>query len=176
MITEIATIAGKFVKKSQGLRERYRGELERLGGLERYPLAVEIARVTQDQQEQVSFTAQVQKEVIEAWADADYDEMGVDRITADTELGFTTTILLLADLHTETEKRKAKAKERLEATWGEDWEDAVGDLMPPWPAEEFLRGLAVFSERYADWAVTKNILQDRIKQRLAAKKARKFPG
>jgi len=99
--------------------------------------------------------------------------MWVDHTTADTELGFTTTLLLLADLHTETEKRKARAKERLEATWGENWEDEVGDLMPPWPVEEFLRGLAVFSEKHVDWAVAKTILQDRIKQQLAAKKTRK---
>jgi len=101
--------------------------------------------------------------------------MGVDRTTADTELGFTTTLLSLADLHAETEKRKARAKERLKATWGENWEEEVGDLMPPWPAEEFLRRLAVFSEKQVDWAVAKTILQDRIRQRLAAKKTQKVP-
>jgi len=47
----------------------------------------------QEPAEQTSFAAQVQKEVIEAWADADYAEMEVDRATADTELGFTMTIL-----------------------------------------------------------------------------------
>ena len=175
MSTELANITGKLVRKSQGLRERYRGELEKLGGPERYALAVEISRLTQDQQEQISFAAQVQKEVIEAWTDEDYDDMGVDRLTADTELGFSTMILPLAELHTKTETRKAKAKERLEATWGEDWEDLVGDLMPPWPAEEFLRGLAVFSEKHANWAEAKNILRDRINKRLAAKKTRKVP-
>jgi len=91
--------------------------------------------------------------------------MEVDCTTTDTELGFTTTLLPLADLHAETEKRKARAKERLEATWGENWEDELGDLMPPWPAEEFLRGLAVFSEKHVDWAVAKTILQDRINVR-----------
>jgi len=150
MNTEVAIVTGKLIKRSQGLRERYQSELGKLSGPEKYALAVEVARLTQEQQEQISFAAQVQKEVIEAWTDADYADMGVDRTTADTELGFTTTLLPLADLHAETEKRKARAKERLEATWGENWEDEVGDLMPPWPAEEFLRGLAVFSEKHVD--------------------------
>jgi len=131
MNTEVAIVAGKLIKRSQGLRERYQSELGKLSGSEKYALAVEVARLTQEQQEQISFAAQVQKEVIEAWTDANYADMGVDRTTANTELGFTTTLLPLADLHAETEKRKARAKKRLEATWGENWEEEVGDLMPP---------------------------------------------
>jgi len=73
--------------------------------------------------------------VIQAWTDVDYADMGVDHTTADNGLGFTTTLLLLADLNAETEKRKARAKERLKVTWGKNWEDKVGDLMPPWPAK-----------------------------------------
>jgi len=72
MSTELTNIAGKLVRKSKGLRERYRAELEKLGGLEKYALVVEISRLTQDQQEQISFGTQVQKEVIEAWTDEDY--------------------------------------------------------------------------------------------------------
>ena len=173
--TELANIAGKLIRKSQGLRQRYRKELEKLGRLERYALAVDISKLTQDQQEQISFAAQVQKDVIEAWTDEDYNEMGVDRLTADTELGFSTMILLLAELHTKTETRKVKAKESLEATWGKDWEDMVGDLMPSWPAEEFLQGLAVFFEKHANWAEAKNILRDRISKQLATKTTRKVP-
>jgi len=175
MSTGVATIAGRLVKKSQGLRERYREELERLEGPERYELAVELAYLIQERSEQDMFMAQVQKEVVEGWSDDDYAEMGVDRNTADTELGFTTMVLPLADLHSESEKRKTKARERLEATWGEDWEDSVGDLMPPWPAEEFLRCLAVFSEANTNWSAAEVILQDRIRERLAAKKTKKVP-
>ena len=47
--------------------------------------------------------------------------------------------------------------------------------MPPWPAEEFLRRLVVFSEKQVDWAVAKTILQDRIRQRLVTKKTKKVP-
>jgi len=173
MSTELANIAGKLVRNSQGLRGRYRRELKKLARPERYALAVEISRRTQDQQEQISFATQVQNEVIEACTDEDRDDIGVDRLTADTELGFSTMISPQADLHTKTEMKKSKAKERLEATCAEDWEDLVGDLMPSWPAEAFLRGLAVFSEKHANWAKAKNILQDRISKRLATKKTRK---
>jgi len=41
--------------------------------------------------------------------------------------------------------------------------------------EEFLRRLAVFSEKQVDWVVAKTILQDRIRQWLAAKKTKKVP-
>ncbi|KAF8426529.1 hypothetical protein BGX38DRAFT_1278928 [Terfezia claveryi] len=173
MSTEIVNIAGKLVKRSQGLRERYRNELAKLDGPERWELALEVARLTQEQTEQISFAAQVQKEVIEAWTDEDYAAMQVDRVTADAKLGFTSIILPLADIHSESERRKGKAKDRLEATWGAQWEDQVGDLMPPWPAEEFLRELAVFSEKQVDWAAAKLILEARVKERLAAKKTKK---
>ncbi|KAF8415940.1 hypothetical protein EV426DRAFT_709982 [Tirmania nivea] len=146
MCTEIITIAGKLVKQSQGLRERYREELEKLDGPNKWELALEIAWLTQEKAEIISFAAQVQKEVIESWTDEDYTDMKVDRVTANAKLGFYTTILPLADIYTESERRKERAKERLEATWGDNWEDLIGGLMPPWPAEEFLWELAVFSE------------------------------
>ena len=111
MSTQIATIAGKVIKKSQRLRERYREELDKLMGKEKYELAVEVARLTQEQAEQVSFAAQVQKEMIENWTDSDYAEMEVDKDIADTELGFTSIILPMAKV--ESEWRKAKAKDRL---------------------------------------------------------------
>jgi len=149
--------------------------MDKREGKEKYELAVEVAHLTQEQAEQVSFAALVQKEVIEGWTDADYVDMEVDRAVAQTELGFTTTILPLVDIHTESERRKSKAKERLEASWGEGWEDLVGDLMPLWPAEDFLKSLAVFSENYTEWAVAEELLEMRIVERLAVKKTKKVP-
>jgi len=149
--------------------------MDKREGKEKYELAVEVARLTPEQAEQVSFAGLVQKEVIEGWTDADYIHMEVDRAVAETELGFTMTILPLADIHTESERRKSKAKERLEASWGEGWEDLVGDLMPPWPAEEFLRRPAVFSENHAEWAAAEELLEKRIAERLGAKKTKKVP-
>jgi len=105
-------------------------EMDKLEGNEKYELGVEVAWLTKEQGEQVSFLALVQKEVIEGWIDADYADREVDRAIAQTEVGFTTTILPLADIHMESEGRKSKAKERLEASWGEVCEDLVGDLMP----------------------------------------------
>ena len=119
MSTEIATIARKVVGRSQGLRERYQAELEKLNARERYLLAVEIGQMTQEKTEQMSFIAQVQKEVIENWADDDLVEMQVDRATAYAQTGFITTILPMASIYTESELRKGSSKSRLEATWGE---------------------------------------------------------
>jgi len=61
MNTEVAIVAGKLIKRSQGLRERYQSELGKLNGPEKYALAIEVARLTQEQQEQISFAVQVQK-------------------------------------------------------------------------------------------------------------------
>jgi len=175
MTTAIANTAIKIIKKSQGLRERYLAELDKREGKEKYELAVEVARLTQEQAEQVSLAALVQKEVIEGWTDADYTDMEVDRAIVQTELGLPTTILPLADIHTESEGRKSKPKERLEASWGEGWEDLVGDLKPPWPAEEFIRSLAVFLENHREWAAAEELLEKRIAKRLAGKKTKKVP-
>jgi len=175
MTTAIANTAIKIINKSQGLRERYLAEMDKRVGKEKYELPVKVARLTQEQAEQVSFVALVQKEVIEDWTDADYADMEDDRAVAQTELGFITTILPLADIHTESDRRKSKAKERLEASWCEGWDYLVGDLMPPWPAEEFLRSLAVFSENHVEWAAAEELLEKRIAERLAAKKTKKVP-
>jgi len=47
--------------------------------------------------------------------------------------------------------------------------------MPQWPAEEFLRSLAVFSENHAEWAAAEEILENKIEERIAAKKTKKVP-
>jgi len=47
--------------------------------------------------------------------------------------------------------------------------------MPPWPAEDFLRSLAVFSKNHAEWAAAEELLEKRIAERLAAKKTKKVP-
>ena len=150
-------------------------QMDKREGKEKYKLAVEIARLTQKQEEQISFAALVHKEVIEGWTDTDYADIEVDRAVAQTELGFTTTILPLADIHTESEGRKSKEKDRLGASWSEGQEDLVGDLMPLWPAEEFLRSLVVFSEKHAKWAAAEKLLGKRIAERLVAKKTKKVP-
>ncbi|KAF8432613.1 hypothetical protein BGX38DRAFT_1146359 [Terfezia claveryi] len=70
--TKIVNITGKLVKRSQGLQKRYSDELSKLDRPKRWELALEVARLTQEQTEQISFVAQVQKEVIEAWTDEEY--------------------------------------------------------------------------------------------------------
>jgi len=94
MTIAIANTASKVIKKSKGLRERYLAEMDKREGKEKYKLAMEVARLTQEQAEQVSFPALVQKEVIEGWTDPDYADMEVDRAVAQTELGFVAGALL----------------------------------------------------------------------------------
>ena len=50
----------------------------------------------------------------------------------------------------------------------------MGGLMPPWPAEEFLRSLAVFSESNPEWESAEGILRPRIADRKAAPNTKKY--
>ena len=65
MPRELYTIAGNLVKRGQGLRESYQAELDKLGAKARYELALEVAQLTQEQNEKIAFATQVQKEVID---------------------------------------------------------------------------------------------------------------
>jgi len=49
MNTEVAIVTRKLIKRSQELKERYQSELGKLSGPEKYALAVEVARLTQEQ-------------------------------------------------------------------------------------------------------------------------------
>ena len=84
----------------------------------------------------------------------------------ETDLHFSTAILPLANLHLTSEQRKNGSRLRLEKSWGDNWETAMRGLLPPWPAESFLRELAVFSEQ-SPWAEAKLIFKERIKDRIA---------
>jgi len=50
----------------------------------------------------------------------------------------------------------------------------LGELLPPWPAEEFLRELARFAERNKMWVEVKLLMESNIAQRLAAKSTKKY--
>jgi len=83
MTTAIANTASKIIKMSQGLRERYLAEMDKREGKKKSELAVEVGRLTQEQEEQVSFAALIQKEVIEGWTGAD-SQGGCINYIADT--------------------------------------------------------------------------------------------
>lgn len=92
----------------------------------------------------------MQRGIIEAWTIADYVEMGVERAFTERHLLFTSRILPLADDYPRYEAQTRSACERIMATWGEDWEEQLGDLLPGFPTETFLRGLAVYVEEILD--------------------------
>jgi len=47
-------------------------------------------------------------------------------------------------------------------------------MLPPWPAEEFLRELVRFAEKNTTWAEDKSIMEAKIAKRLAAKRTKKY--
>jgi len=135
---------------------------------------MEVARITQEQAEKVALAAQIVKEWVEAWTDEDLKEMGASRKAVETDLAFSTTIIPLSQYYTQSERRKRNAKARIEEAWGVNWEDKLGEMLPPWPAEEFLRELARFAERNKAWDVAKALMENNIAERLAVRRAKKY--
>jgi len=100
--------------------------------------------------------------------------MEATREAVETDLAYSTTIITLSEFHSASERRKAFKKARIEQAWGNDWEEKLGELLPPWPAEEFLRELARFAKRNKTWVEAKVLMESNIAQRLAAKSTKKY--
>ena len=169
----VAQITKNGLLKPENLEKQYRKALQGLEGPARWALVKEVANLTLQHHEWTALSAHVLKGIIDGWSDDDYREMGVGRVEADAELFFTARLLPLADCHTENERRKESARRRIANAWGEVWEDEMKEMLPAWPAETFLRDLAVFAEKNP-WQETKQYLSNQIVERIARPKTRKY--
>jgi hypothetical protein len=170
---EVARIAKKVLLKPEGLEKRCRQELQNLEGPARWELVKEVARATLLHHEWTALSASVLKSIMDAWTDEEYKEMGVGRAEADADLFFTAKLIPLADSHSENQRRKEAAKQRIADVWGEDWEDEMGVMLPSWPAETFLRDLAVYAEKNP-WKEAELYLKGQIQKRIAKPRTRKY--
>jgi len=50
----------------------------------------------------------------------------------------------------------------------------LAEILPPWPAGEFLRELARFAEKNSTWGEAKSTMEAKIAERLAAKRTKKY--
>jgi len=100
--------------------------------------------------------------------------MGTSWEAVETGLAFSTTTIPLSQYYTELERRKWNSKARLEEAWGVNWEDKLGEVLPLWPAEEFLQELARFAERNRAWDAAKTLMEKNIAEWLAAKRMKKY--
>ena len=160
----LADIARGIVAKSQGLKQRFLEALDKLRPKERWELMKEVSRAIALTKEKVDFAAYVQKEVVDKWSDEEREEMGINLQDVETDLQYSTVMVPAAEAHMVTERRKAETRRRLVKAWGEDWEEKMGDLMPSWPAAEFLRHLAVYAEKHT-WEESLPFFEARIKER-----------
>jgi len=127
---------------------------------------MEVAKITPEQAEKVALAAQIVKEWVEGWTDEDLAGMEASREAVETDLAFSTTIIPLSQYHLESERRKGDAQTRIEEAWGANWEDKLGEMLPPWPEGEFLRELARFAERNTAWDDTKALMEKKSAERL----------
>jgi hypothetical protein len=169
---EVARIAKKVLFKPEGLEKRCKQELQNLEGPARWELVKEVARSTLLHHEWTALSASVLKSIMDAWTDDDYEEMGVGRAEADADLFFTAKLIPLADSHSENQRRKETTKQRIADVWGDDWEEEMGVMLPSWPAETFLRDLAVYAEKHP-WKEAEHYLKDQIQKRRARPRTRK---
>ena len=59
----------------------------------------------------------------------------------------------LTKLDTGMSKRRQHSRLRIDTAWGEEWTEKLNPIMPKYPAETFLRRLAVFAESNdLDWS------------------------
>ena len=168
-------IAKRVVNRSFRLRDRYRQELGKLDPAEQWIVVQEVSKQIEQFTEKVAFAAQIQKEIIDAWTDEDYAAMDTTREDVREVVKYVEVITPLSIYSEKSERRKARARERLENAWGRRWEAKLGELMPPWPAEGFMRELAVFAEsnpKLNDAIVT---MKENIAERLAAPRTKKDP-
>ncbi|KAF8449603.1 hypothetical protein BGX38DRAFT_1269921 [Terfezia claveryi] len=171
----VVAIANRLISKSFDLESRYCEVLDNLEGRQKWELATEVSRLVQGQMEKIAYAADVQKRIIDEWGDEDFEEMEADRSNLELDLAYTTILVPLSEVHEKSEKRKANAVGRLVEAWSDNWEEDLGDLMPPWAAEEFLRALAIFAEKNKNIEAAKVLMKQRIQERLAAKRTKKVP-
>ncbi|KAF8426116.1 hypothetical protein BGX38DRAFT_1147136 [Terfezia claveryi] len=157
----IVAIANRLISKSFDLESRYRKALDNLE--------------VQGQMEKIAYAADVQKRIIDEWGDRDFEEMEADRGNLELDLAYITILVPLSEVHEKYKKRKANAVGRLVEAWSDNWEEDLGDLIPYWAAEEFLRALAIFAEKNKNIEAAKVLMKQRIQERLAAKRTKKVP-
>ena len=136
----------------------------------------EVSKQIEEFTEKVAFAAEVQKEIIDSWTDQDYNAMGTTREEVQDKVKYTNVITPLSIYSKNSGRRKARARDRLVNAWGRRWEAKLGEMMPPWPVEGFMRELAVFAESNGELNIGIGTMQARIVDRLAAKRTRKDLG
>ena len=132
-----------------------------------------MSNLTQERGEVAAFSASMLRRIIEGWKTADYEEIGMDKASVEEKLGLE-CLSPLSELDTGMDRRRRCSEERLENSWGEDWQVNLGTLLPKWPSETFLRELAVFSEKNT-WEESKVFFPAQVKARLSRPRSRKSP-
>ena len=168
----LADIARGIVAKSQRLQQRFLEALDKLGPKKCWELLKEVSSAIALTKEKVDFAAYVQKEVVDKWSDEEREEMGINLQDVEMDLQYSTVMVPAAEAHMVTERRKAETCRRLVKAWGEDWGEKMGDLMPSWPAAEFLRHLAVYAEKHT-WEESLPFFEARIKERIDSLRTKK---
>ena len=110
------------------------------------------------------------RRIVEGLTPKELAEMGVDRATVEEKTGLREGLIPLSELDTEISRHRRLSLLRIEAVWGEEWEDKI--ILPKCPTETFLRDLAVFAEKNTlEWS--EGFLREQIEARQSRPRVRK---
>ena len=70
-------------------------------------------------------SASVMRKIVEGLTPEELAEMGVDRATVEEKTGLREGLIPLSELDTGISRRRRLSLLRLEAAWGEEWEDKI---------------------------------------------------
>ena len=159
--TDLSLTAERLLRRPDRLERLYKKHLKSLEGNLCADLIVELSERTLDRG---AFSAGVIKRIVEGLTTKELQEMGVERATLQERVGLKEGLIPLAELNTGVSRRCQNSLRRLDKTWGEDWQDKLDPIMPRYPAETFLRRLAIFAEsNELDWSEA--FLRDQIEAR-----------
>ena len=175
MVTRsITKAAERVICRSRNIDERAAEEWGKLKGVSKWKFAEEIFSFAQARTEEGTHAAHLLKTLIDNCTDEEFQQMKKSKEDAKARFQLTETIEPLADIHRQSQIKKNHAKNRIKQVWGLDWEDRIDYIMPPFPAEEFLRALAVFAEKNQTSKEAKTILEERIALRISTRYTKKF--
>ena len=146
--TELSLVADWLLRRPDVLERLVKKHLKTLNGPQALELIADISERIQERGEVAARSARVIKRIVEGWTDKELEEMVVDRAAAEEKVGLHIGLIPLSELDKGIRRRWRHSNRRISAAYGDEWEIDLKKILPKYPFETFLRGLAVFTEEH----------------------------
>ena len=160
----LTRLTKKILKTRGDILDTYKQELLKQPAEQRLALIQEVGNLVERHRDFAATGAHVQKEVIDNLTDEDYALMGVTSEAKETVFRYTTMLLPLVDIYNRCEERKKASKAEIGKFWGENWEEKMDDLLPPFCGETFLWDLCNYAKQNS-WEIAEPYFRQQIQAR-----------